>query len=1630
LASDGAEWDKFGTTVSISGNYAIVGSPYDVGKGDSSGSVYFYKRDGYTWVEQSKLMPSDNCYYFGCSVSISGDYAIVGAKGDDDEGHNSGSAYIFKRDGDSWVMQDKITNYEYAEDDYFGQSVSISEDRVIIGSAQYSDNDFSAAFIFKRNYYYNNWIRQEILLASDRTEGDKFGFTVSISGNYAVVGAYRSGDNGSAYIFELDESVLVTESWEMQAKLLSSDVTGKFGYSVSIYGDWVIVGASGDDDNGYASGAAYIFRKEGNEWTEKVKLLSSDGEKNDNFGCTVSIYEDWAIIGASGDDGTGSAYLFKRDGENWIERKKLLAFDGAKFDKFGNSVSISGDSIIVGANEDDDNGTGSGSSYIYFLQSRPILTLSYTTGKILPAKSGSFSLSIVNTGNKSIDMPWTATTTDDWITIDSPSGNGDSSLSVSYSENIGYSRITTITVAAMNTENSPQTFIFTQAGESILSVSPVSKTVSEKSGALSVNITNNGYGNMDWKAATDEDWLTIDNSSGTGDSILTVNYSANRGSVRIATITVTAEGAKNSPQFVTLTQTGPSIITVSPISETVSHANGTLSISITNSGTKTMKWNAANDSSWLTIDKHSGTGDSMLNVNYSANTGAERLTTITITAEGAKNSPQTFTLMQTGAPILSVTPLSETVSYESGVLSVNIFNSNPPGVLSWTASTDADWLFIDNPSGTGNKTLTMKYTTNTGDERIAIIIVTGKGAENSPQVITLTQTQAPILSVSNLFPTVAHQSGSLSVFITNIAPGSINWNATTDYEWITLDHHWDFVLNISYSSNIGNERIATITITAEDAQNSPQIIKLTQAGVPILTVSPINEMVTYSSGKISVSIINSGSGTMPWAATTDVDWLTIDNCVGTGDSTLTVNYSANAGPERIATITIEAEDTMNSPLSITITQSGNPTLSVSPLSEIVSYANGVLSVSITNNSSEIITWEATTNSNWLTIDNKTGAGDGILNINYLANKKSERIATITIIAEDAMNSPLTVTLTQIGFPILSVLPLSKKVSHESSTLSFSITNSRLGVMKWSATADADWLTVVNISGIGDSNLIVNYSANTGPERIATITITAEDAINSPQVITVIQDYEWAEQKLLVPDGASYDKFGCSVSINGEYAIIGASKDDDNGDNSGAAYIFRRDSDSWIEQAKLLASDGSENDNLGFSVSISGDYVIVGSNNGESSGASYIFKRDGDRWIEQAKLIPSDGARWDFFGYSVSISGDYAIIGAYFDDRSGSAYIFKRDAENWIQLIKLVASDIELSNNFGCSVSISGDYAIVGSPGDDDNGEASGSAYIFKRDGDLWIEQVKLLASDGAYGDLFGNSVSISSDYALIGAYKKNDKGENSGSAYIFKRNGDTWIEQTKLLASDGAKGHNFGNSVSINGFCAIISAQSHENKDKTGSAYIFKRKGDIWVEQKKIISSDGYINDSFGYSVSISENHAIVGTYKDGSAYIYPLPPYPPMLTLYYTTKKLPATSGTFSFSIFNSGSKAIDMPWVATTDADWLTIDNPSGTGDSNLKISYSANEESERIATITVTAEGAENSPQTISVFQKITEVAGDVNGDGVVDLKDLLSCQKVIAGMKQSPPFYMELVDFNGNGKLDVGEQYIVLKIISGI
>jgi hypothetical protein len=392
----------------------------------------------------------------------------------------------------------------------------------------------------------------------------------------------------------------------------------------------------------------------------------------------------------------------------------------------------------------------------------------------------------------------------------------------------------------------------------------------------------------------------------------------------------------------------------------------------------------------------------------------------------------------------------------------------------------------------------------------------------------------------------------------------------------------------------------------------------------------------------------------------------------------------------------------------------------------------------------------------------------------------------------------------------------------------------------------------------------------------------------------------SDAKLLASDAESQAKFGQSVSIsnNGTIAIVGSSNEDTSGTDAGAAYIYTRSGTSWTQQSKLQASDKASYDYFGYSVSIDsdGDTAIVGAygedTGGAHSGSAYIFTRSGSTWTQQAKIQASDAQADDYFGISVSISGDgnTAIVSARNEDttasNAGSAYIYTRSGSTWSQQAKIQASDAQANDNFGYSVDISndGDTVIVGAYREDTGGTDAGSAYIYTRSGSTWSQQAKIQASFGGSEDRFGYSVSIDSDgdTAIVSAIYEDTGGASAGSAYIFTRSGTSWGQQAQIQPTNVSSSDQFGRSVSISGDGnTVIGSSPIEDTGFTnaGAVYIFTRSGSTWTQQAKIQAYDAQASGWFGDYVDISNdgNTVIIGAdntdsgsiSEAGAAYIY-----------------------------------------------------------------------------------------------------------------------------------------------------------------
>ncbi len=398
---------------------------------------------------------------------------------------------------------------------------------------------------------------------------------------------------------------------------------------------------------------------------------------------------------------------------------------------------------------------------------------------------------------------------------------------------------------------------------------------------------------------------------------------------------------------------------------------------------------------------------------------------------------------------------------------------------------------------------------------------------------------------------------------------------------------------------------------------------------------------------------------------------------------------------------------------------------------------------------------------------------------------------------------------------------------------------------------------------------------------------------------------FVQQAVLTGTGTSTaDSFGTSVSVSGGTAVVGAPN---KSSGRGTAYVFSRTGANWNQQSELTASDAANNDAFGTSVSIDGDTALIGASGKNGQGVAYVFVRSGSTWTQQAELTASDAASGDFFGGSVSLSGDTAVVGA--NGRlagKGVAYVFVRSGAAWTQQAKLTASDGVANDIFGIGVSVSGDTALIGAQG---RTSFLGTAYVFVRSGATWTQQAELTPDPTTHS--FAHAVSVDGDTSLVGAYL--DTGASVGAAYVFVRSGTTWTRQAKLVASDGASGDILGVSVALSGDTALLGADGRNSK--RGAAYVFGRSGSAWTQQLELTAPDAASGDQFGSAVAVNAGTILAASpskaSSEGEAYLFPFPIIAANGVLNGASFVAPVAPGSFA-TVFGNNYSTTDTSFSA----------------------------------------------------------------------------------------------------------------------
>ena len=569
-----------------------------------------------------------------------------------------------------------------------------------------------------------------------------------------------------------------------------------------------------------------------------------------------------------------------------------------------------------------------------------------------------------------------------------------------------------------------------------------------------------------------------------------------------------------------------------------------------------------------------------------------------------------------------------------------------------------------------------------------------------------------------------------------------------------------------------------------------------------------------------------------------------------------------------------------------------------------------------------------------------------------------------------------------------------------------------------------------------------------------------------------------------------DRLGWSVAISGETVVVGAPYEDSNatginGDqadntatDSGAVYVFVRNGAAWTQQAYLKASNTQAGDWFGRSVAISGDTLVVGAplessnatgvngnqsdNTSTSAGAAYVFTRSGTAWSQQAYLKASNTGINDSFGLAVAISGDTVVVASPSEDSnatgvngdgannsagdSGAAYVFTRVGSNWTQRAYLKAANSGVGDNFGLSVGIDGNTAIVGAPSEDGaatgvNGNAAndlaayaGAAYVFVRNANAWSQQAYLKASNTGEGDNFGYAVAISGETLAVGApsegsnatgvngNQSNDDALASGATYVFHRSGVIWTQQAYLKAGNAAQDDYFGSSVGLSGVTLVIGAPFESGTAvESGAAYVFVRGGTVWSQDAHLKASNLGANDQFGSSVAVSGETVAVGAIfessnstgingsssnnlapNSGATYVFTgggLPDIaieqpggaPVANGASKTVIALPGGISEALFTLRNTGNRRLYLtgnpdPVLLTGNSDFTVTAQPAGSLGSGVSTSFTLRFAPAtgglKSATLSIPSDDPDESPYIIHLTGNALTTTLDSDGDGLND------------------------------------------------
>lgn len=1530
----------FGVNVSVNEDATLlaIGARFDDDKETNAGAVYIYKRTSATWSFIQKIYSSDGAAedYFGvgCALTADGSMLLVSANGVDSSGLNSGAFYVFDLINDGLVHQQKITPKDGSVDDRFGREIALSSDGTIMAVGCYNDDDgglnnSGSVYIYIRQGH--QWIQQQKLYASDPAASKVFGMGVAMSsdGAYILVGAW--GDNsskGAVYVFlrtgnvwtqqtkitnaesvaldffgqsvsvNADASIAIisalgrdenslTESgvvyvytrsgttWTQQQKIYApvKAAYDHFGMDLALNaaGDYALIGSYSRDDKGTDTGVVFGFSRSGTTWSHKHTLYANDPTVNSGFGLSIALNAagDFALIGCETDStfgsNAGAVYIFNRTGDTWIQRQKLTEFPLLSNNGFGRGVALTADAKLaaIGAPLDTVNGVKTGSVYIFTNPGESLVSevnegLMYKT-KLQP-----------NDLNELSYLGLSSVITDDgkYLFI---GAIGDSERAVKAGAVYVYSRFgdswslyQKLMPSDTLSDNAFGRSIAVNSDSSILMIGARDNAESfTRGGAVYVFKLQNGQWVQDSKIYPNDlaEGLQFGSACALSSdgSILVVGAFGNK----VSNVNV---GAIYYFRFDGTTWIQKQKFTAPDIGNPPTYAGDLGSgLSLNADGTYLVAGDHNNR-----VNTLSGAGASYI---YTRSgdvwTYQQKLTSpVPTTGEGYGSS--VFLLKDKS--VLLVGARSDIVPENLGIGRVYQYRNVSNVWRLEKTYTAFDGVVGDGFGGSVSATQDLNLLLigtyrddDYGQDAGAIYVYANPKLQPVVRFEEGMRLQTKILPVNGVTGdrfgrTMAMTADGKTLFIGSDKSNDLVTDGGCVSIYNRINNDWVFERKLYANDIILGDRFG-------------YAVSVSSNGVHLLVSSVYGNISGVKTGVVYYFKKENGNWTQinkfaPATAVANDNFGSSIAMNATGDYALIGSNSDSQKALRAGAVYVFTR------LGNVWTQQAKLMASDGVLEDYFGRAVSLnhdatialISANCDDDNSTInsgsVYYYTRSGTTW-TQQQKIYAADPKLNIYFgdsVAMNKDGNLAYIASI-DHAKGS---------GAGAVYIFRRSGNVWTQQQKLTPDYIK-EADYFGSSVAMNADG-TYVAIGALGDDEAGDNFGG--------------VYVYSYPSRIALSQSKEsFSLQGLLTdPEGKGTDNYGRDISLSedGTWAAIGAELRDDNSlTNSGCVYIYKRKGQTWIKSSTLYANPQTANTVFGWSVALdsTGTHLLVGEVSENTtqnlSGAVHYYTRVGETWTHRQKFKLPTPAAENFFGGSIALNavGDYAVIGAFNHDakgtQPGAVFIFKRTGSTWTYQSQMVSPIGETNTYYGISAEMnsSGSILAVGAMGPDSSGLYKGAVYLYDRNGEVWTYKEKILPPNPDFDSQFGGGLSFNKDgtLLLIGSEGNRGYGLNTGAVYIYRKEGSAWVMKDTLRVPNSKVSDYFGRGIALtdDGKLALISSVGRDEVvTDQGAVYIFADLNyeapvnaiEALREQEKLYAKTPVVNSYFGTACALSHD--------------------------------------------------------------------------------------------------------------------------------------------------------------------------------